>query len=490
MEEAEDLIRRAGIALAAARFAPLARVTSLEYRRIAERTATAMTAAGDTWTGIGSLGGAPSTQASRRAAWSRGRTKKWRPHWTGCVSVSSPSPRGWTCCGSGCRKQSQPRRAPSTVPAPGAGARRPLTRSKRHSLRSLPEDWLDQVWAAACAGENRHRDEIAILLVTGCRPSEAAWGVDVVAAGGDVVVAIAGAKLTEDHGQPWRRLRVTAAAGPAAYLRDLAHRAGGVAHLRPSCSPAALSMAVADLGAACHLPGRISAYSIRHQRASDARAAFGGDLDRLAAWLGHFGREHRPTLRPPATLGGVLGRAARRCRSAQGDPASHTVTDTRSQPGSVSAAAGSLSRLSCWSHSNHVVRPVTAQAVGIMRDGPSPLSDRQKGMLVAAFSGEGLALLGADIFITVAAPCIYLHAMLAAAAALVSAWDAPCLPLLTPATVALVGCWPCRCSGAAPCTTLPTASPPSLLPTAATESTRHAVAASRCGNLIRRGTAP
>ena len=71
MEEAEDLVRRAGIALAAARFAPIARVTSLEYARIGARTAAAMVSAGPGWAGITSMGGAASTRASRRAAWSR-----------------------------------------------------------------------------------------------------------------------------------------------------------------------------------------------------------------------------------------------------------------------------------------------------------------------------------------------------------------------------------------------------------------------------------
>ena len=309
MEEAEDLIRRAGIALAAARFAPLARVTSLEYRRIAERTATAMTAAGDTWTGIGSLGGAPSTQASRRAAWSRRSHQEVAAALDGLRQRQFPVAKALDLLRVWLPEAESTPPCPEHVPAPGAGARRPLTRSKRHSLRSLSEDWLDRIWAAGCAGENRHRDEIAVLLVTGCRPSEAAWGVNVLAAGEDVVVAIAGAKLTEDHGQPWRRLRVRVAPGPAAYLQDLAHRAGGVAHLRPSCSPAALSMAVADLGAACGLPGRISAYTIRHQRASDARCAFHGDMDRLAAWLGHSAvstARHYGRLPPSAGSRGAL----------------------------------------------------------------------------------------------------------------------------------------------------------------------------------------
>ncbi len=287
MEEAEDLIRRAAIALEAARFSPLARVTSLEYARIAARAAAAMAVAGPGWTGISSLGGAASTQASRRAAWSR------RSHQEVAAALHDLRERKVTVADALCRLRTWVPEAEATpacpehVPAPGTGAKRPTTKSKRHSLGSLPADWMDRIWSAASCDNFRHRDEIAVLLVTGCRPSEVCWGIDVVAGDVSVTVHVAGAKTTEDTGQPWRRLRVQSTPGPAEYLRDRALAAGGVARLRPSCSPAALSMAIADLGQACRLPGRISAYSVRHQRAADARHAFAGDMDKLAAWLGH-----------------------------------------------------------------------------------------------------------------------------------------------------------------------------------------------------------
>ena len=47
-----------------------------------------------------------------------------------------------------------------------------------------------------------------------------------------------------------------------------------------------------------------------------------------------------------------------------------------------------------------------------------------------------IVLLGADIAIAAVAPCAYLHAIPAAVAALVAAWDAPCLPV--PAAIAMV----------------------------------------------------
>ena len=287
MEEAENLVRRAGIALAAARFAPIARVTSLEYARIGARTAAAMVSAGPGWAGINSMGGAASTRASRRAAWSRWAHREVAAALDGLRQRRIAVPEALHRLRIWVPEAEATPACPDHVPTTAAGPRRRPTRSKRHSLHGLPDDWMDRLWTAACGDGFRHRDEIAVLLTSGCRPSEVCWGVDVINDGDDVCIHIAGAKTTEDHGQPWRRLRVAAVPGPAAYLRDLAHAAGGMARLRPSCTPAALSMAIADLGTACGLPGRISAYSIRHQRAADARFAFRGDTDRLAAWLGH-----------------------------------------------------------------------------------------------------------------------------------------------------------------------------------------------------------
>ena len=47
-------------------------------------------------------------------------------------------------------------------------------------------------------------------------------------------------------------------------------------------------------------------------------------------------------------------------------------------------------------------------------------------------------LLCIDSAIALVTPCFYLHAAPAAARALVAAWDAPCLPMLMPAAVAVV----------------------------------------------------
>ena len=286
----KELLERSAKVLEAASFGPLARVTAMEYSRIADRVQATRQAAGDAWKGIFSLGGAPATAASRRAAWSR------RTHLEVASAIDDLRAKRVPVKEALDRLRSWLPEAEATPPCavhpPGPTSNRtgkPLTRSKRHTLRELPIDWMDQVWAEAVDSRFRHLEELAVLITTGCRPAEACRAVDVFAGMDEsLTITIAGAKVTEANGQPWRRLTIQVEGGPANYLRNAALRLpDGMVRLRPSCTPAALSMGVAAIGEALRLTHRISAYDVRHQRSADARHAFEGDVARLAAWMGH-----------------------------------------------------------------------------------------------------------------------------------------------------------------------------------------------------------
>ena len=161
------------------------------------------------------------------------------------------------------------------------------SRSKRNLIQSLPDGWLEELWDAAVARRSKHLTAIGVLIVTGCRPAEVCHGVAVRLAGEDVEVAIAGAKVRNGHGQPFRLLRVRAEGRAACHLADLAAAApGGVARVRASCSPDALSAAIANL-AGERWGRRCSAYDVRHARAAAVRLAFNGDLEACSRWLGH-----------------------------------------------------------------------------------------------------------------------------------------------------------------------------------------------------------
>ena len=170
--------------------------------------------------------------------------------------------------------------------APDAGAR--PSRSKRAALAGLPPNWVDILWARAVSAHTKHLDAIAVLATTGCRAQEVCHGVAVrVGAGGTLEIGIAGAKVRSDAGQPWRLLRVVADHPAAEHLLAIATAAGGTARVNATCSPNALSMCVASL-AGDRFGRRISCHDFRHQRASDVRAATGGDAEACARWLGHI----------------------------------------------------------------------------------------------------------------------------------------------------------------------------------------------------------
>ena len=279
------IIERAEKLLIAARWGKLSDATVSEYRRIAERTELLRLSAGLFWCGVSHLPGAPSTKASRRAAWSR------YAHMQVASALVDHSQRM-------CTEEDMLERLYTWVPEaesvppcpdhavqPSAQSRRPPHPGKRDGLKTLPADWLDRLWHAASDRGYRHLGALSVLLLTGARPAEVCRGVRVRADGGVVEIAIAGAKVTADQGQPWRRLMISSEGHAAAHLAKLS--AGNWVTIRQDVSPAALSMGIADLGDAAGLARRVSAYDVRHQRAADARTAFNGDMDMLAAWLGH-----------------------------------------------------------------------------------------------------------------------------------------------------------------------------------------------------------
>ena len=149
---------------------------------------------------------------------------------------------------------------------------------KRKSLRGLPLDWRMQMVDAAPA---TCRDWILLLAVAGMRPEEIAHGVKVEPIEGGVQLTIIGAKIDRGHGQPER---IIEAHGPLALL---------LAEVGPRTikAPTAniVSVAAGRLGRKVFGQRRshtVSAYSFRHQFASDLKAS---DLDSVtvSAILGH-----------------------------------------------------------------------------------------------------------------------------------------------------------------------------------------------------------
>lgn len=294
--DASELIERSAYVLENAVFGSICRTSAEDYRRISDRLIVERSAAGSSWAGPTAGTESRNTSAVRRAAWCRRthhevasalddlRQRRVAPEaaidrlalWVPAAEECPPLPRGDV-----------------TALRGKPGPKHRTVRSKKAGLRELPSNWMQQIWQAAADANHRHLDGLAILLVTGCRPVEASWGVAVRRVAEGVEVSVVGAKTREGAGQAWRRLAVADDRdSPASHLLRLADAApDGVAWVSSGCSPAAISMAVAALGRSVGLPRVISAYDIRHQRCADARISFGGDVEMVAAWLGHSGTE-------------------------------------------------------------------------------------------------------------------------------------------------------------------------------------------------------
>ncbi len=149
---------------------------------------------------------------------------------------------------------------------------------KRKSLRGLPDDWRAQLVAAA---PSSCREWILLLAVGGVRPEEIAMGIQVQPTDGGVHLTIRGAKTDRGHGQPER---VVAVDGPLALLL-----AEGGARTISATSANSVSVAAGRLGRKVFGERRsnlVSAYSFRHQFASDLKAS-GLDGVTISAILGH-----------------------------------------------------------------------------------------------------------------------------------------------------------------------------------------------------------
>ena len=149
---------------------------------------------------------------------------------------------------------------------------------KRKSLRGLPLDWRVQMVNAA---SSTCREWVLLLAVAGVRPEEIAKGIKVEPIEGGVQLTIKGAKIDRGHGQPERIIAVD---GSLALLL-----AEGGPRTTQTTSANAVSIAAGRLGRKVFGERRshlVSAYSFRHQFASDLKAS-GLDGVTVSAILGH-----------------------------------------------------------------------------------------------------------------------------------------------------------------------------------------------------------
>ncbi len=174
--------------------------------------------------------------------------------------------------------------------------------SKKNGLGKLVkiENWQEKLFEKM---SEKHKNALAVSLLSGCRPAEIEAGVTVKKdESGNLILTIKGAKLSEIRGQETRELSISPDHFAARHL--LAQINDSAPEMTLSSNAKCLSDATRQAGkrAFPRLKIGVSPYSIRHAIASQLKAS-GVAADAVAMTLGHaatasqsaYGRAHHGT---------------------------------------------------------------------------------------------------------------------------------------------------------------------------------------------------
>jgi len=192
-------------------------------------------------------------------------------------------------------------------------------RSKRSTLPRMR--WQRVAFDAATKGQ---RAAVAVMWATGCRPAEIERGVTIRRDGDALVIEIPGAKVTAGKGQPIRRIAVD----PASEVgRIIAMMLGNRQGARVQRKAKRIAADFVDIRRRSGL-GAISAYSFRHQSASDMKGR-GDDPVKIAEALGHASTRTQSRYGSPSKGhkgGPIIGAEATREVRIGRDPAAAPAT--------------------------------------------------------------------------------------------------------------------------------------------------------------------
>ena len=149
--------------------------------------------------------------------------------------------------------------------------------SKKDSIKPLPADWRVNV----CNQMTNHKHNVAvrILACTGCRPYEVVTGIQVYRNKKGINFKIIGAKFkgNDERGQEWRILTVPSDHPIGSTIRDGHYQASSAQSLTKAITRKAEKLGYEG----------VSAYSFRHQMASDMKFSGYSEVD-IANALGHI----------------------------------------------------------------------------------------------------------------------------------------------------------------------------------------------------------
>lgn len=162
------------------------------------------------------------------------------------------------------------------------------SKSKRRMLHRLSEDWRQRFLDINATSET-YRHAGVLLVHCGLRPTEIASGVRVRWTPRGVRVLVAGAKVRDTAGQPWRTFLLDPVQLPAWFVQDLKLQRRMVVQVDADPLRAHLNrMSQAVLNPRDHKSKRdlrLSAYVFRHALVTDLREG-DWDTDKIAACIG------------------------------------------------------------------------------------------------------------------------------------------------------------------------------------------------------------
>jgi integrase len=157
-------------------------------------------------------------------------------------------------------------------------------KSKRKTIKRLPQDWRNVIFARALQKKSKYSDAIGTLSITGCRPAEIEKGVLFEINDGGLKVTISGAKTHNGKfGSPTRSFVISEDNLAFEHIHELCMERGG--NFTVIGQAKAIGDSVSLLANDMKL-NKVSAYSFRHQLSADLKAG-GFGADDIAKVLGH-----------------------------------------------------------------------------------------------------------------------------------------------------------------------------------------------------------
>ena len=153
---------------------------------------------------------------------------------------------------------------------------------QKKSLSGLPQDWREKISGRLI----KYKSAFLIAAATGCRPAELAHGVKIkTVIGGDIVITINGSKLSEFAGQESRTLTIAADGVDGSIASQLIALGETTVKIDDE---KAFSCAIRDAGRREYKDKKtdLTAYSLRHQFASDRKAEDWPTVE-ISKMLGH-----------------------------------------------------------------------------------------------------------------------------------------------------------------------------------------------------------